>query len=297
MSTVIPPDSPKDKSDAAVPKEKPKGITRQVTGLLSKILPGQKPSASSVETPTKSVKSPPQETSVNSAEMAKSVKKPGVLSRSLSRVGGKLFAKAAAKKEFSGEEKTMAKVKNMLTFLHAQGYETEGVFRVPGYKSKTAELLKKLEKDPEAAIDKSDMGIFDVADAVKLAFKEVAFSPELANELIKLGSETPIDLSKLGNLQLTDKQRTMLDDLFKYGAALAKHADVNKMNSSNIGQLFATIFNPDPKTLAETAKYASDGKTIQGLFKAIIDSHITPGATPVTFSEPQNKPGTQATGG
>ncbi|XP_052792367.1 uncharacterized protein LOC128226503 isoform X2 [Mya arenaria] len=140
--------------------------------------------------------------------------------------------------------------------LHAMRYlrrtsgDAVGIFRKPGVRARIQKLRNDIEANPEA-IDFEDLQPYDVADLIKLYFREL---PEclLTNKLseifitifIYVPSEQRLEALQAAILLMNDENRDVLQSLLLFLSDIVKQSDIHQMTASNLAVCFApSLFN------------------------------------------------------
>ncbi|XP_052278825.1 uncharacterized protein LOC127877199 isoform X2 [Dreissena polymorpha] len=150
--------------------------------------------------------------------------------------------------------------------LHAMRYlrrtsgDAVGIFRKSGVRVRIQKLRNDLEANPES-VDFEEMQAYDVADLVKLYFREL---PEclLTNKLseiftsifIYVPSDQRLEALQAAVVLMADENRDVLQSLLLFLSDISKHANRHQMTASNLAVCFApSLFNMGgPRSASQT---------------------------------------------
>lgn len=235
------------------------GVTSKVFSALKGLLPGSKKEAADVKKPLRTIP-PAQE---KTQETTKSVPLPKI-----------------GQHRLPYNQLTM--VENLLKFLDAKGYETEGIFRISGSGPNVRELKGALEKNPQANISDT-VELHDAMGALKAVWEEVAFDPRVGEKLVEFSKTQNQDVTKLKDLPLTKPQREILDKIIDYAIKVAQNSEATKMPTANIAMVLAPVFLPKTQDL-DPLKMLTDNAAIINALTTILNHNANPNNRPFKFS-------------
>ncbi|XP_054168666.1 stAR-related lipid transfer protein 13-like [Oppia nitens] len=126
-------------------------------------------------------------------------------------------------------------IEKSLIFLSQKGVNSIGIFRKSGVKSRIQTLKEEVEEGID--IDFSTVCVYDIADVVKLWFREIV--DQKTNKTKQLITQQIISSFKQNKKEFTlcmvpDTQRAILQIILRFLALIANNSKVNQMNCHNL---------------------------------------------------------------
>ncbi|XP_046852869.1 rho GTPase-activating protein 7-like isoform X2 [Xenia sp. Carnegie-2017] len=132
--------------------------------------------------------------------------------------------------------------------LRQTALQSVGLFRRSGGKQRIHQLKTLMESNPEMD-DFQDWAIFDIADVLKIYFRELPeplLTVKLADTFLSIHQHVPKEL-RLGAMQavvllMPDENREALQSLLLFLHDVAQQSNINQMTASNLAVCFVPAF-------------------------------------------------------
>ncbi|XP_028401518.1 rho GTPase-activating protein 7-like isoform X5 [Dendronephthya gigantea] len=135
-----------------------------------------------------------------------------------------------------------------INHLRQSALQSVGLFRRSGGKQRIHQLKSLMEENPELD-DFQDWAIFDIADVLKIYFRELPeplLTVKLADTFLSIHQHVPKEL-RLGAMQavvllMPDENREALQTLLLFLHDVAQQSSVNQMTANNLAVCFVPAF-------------------------------------------------------
>jgi hypothetical protein len=175
----------------------------------------------------------------------------------------KVQRKQSKRKKLNFNEKVFA----LVSFLNdKEACNVEGIFRVPGEKTKIIDLKNKLTRKKFKQID-ADTSIHTVCSALKQLFgeQEVKLLDIVKDKYLKIDVTKELNLDETKKMidELSTDKKIIFTVLLTFLDKVIMHVDENKMSSSNLG----TVWGPNLVSIDNIQNV----KKINGIFAHILN--------------------------
>ena len=173
-------------------------------------------------------------------------------------------------------------IERCLVHLTRNAINSVGIFRKSGVKSRIMVLREQSEQGLD--IDVSDVCVYDMADLIKMWFRELRPKQLLTQQIISDFKHRPKEFTLCA---IPDAQRHVLQIILTFLSLVSDHSDVNQMNSHNLAICWTPSLCecPDPdQQLFDAQKcleYCIDN--CQQLFVVSLNSY------PISLSEAESE--------